>query len=134
MLIFLCSISIAYLYVYFWLIRSFTDPAYTSNIFVCGPLPLIHSLSTTDRLFKKPALERPLTEIYESKERRRQYWQLLKYDKQTRDNCGILCLPRDELFPVDKSLETSNQPIRLETHPTCNCLKRVFFVYQRLNK
>ena len=24
--------------VYFWLIRSFTDPAFTGSIFVCGPL------------------------------------------------------------------------------------------------
>ena len=37
---FLRSISLAsFCYsVYFWLIRSFTDPAFTGSIFVCGPL------------------------------------------------------------------------------------------------
>ena len=37
---FLRSISLASLFVtfYFWLIRSFTDPAFTGSIFVCSPL------------------------------------------------------------------------------------------------
>ena len=39
-LTFLRSISLASLFVtfYFWLTRSFTDPAFTGSIFVCGPL------------------------------------------------------------------------------------------------
>ena len=47
---FLRSISLASLFVtfYFWLIRSFTDPAFTGSIFVCGPLHHHVSLSITD--------------------------------------------------------------------------------------
>ena len=36
-------------YVYFWLIRSFTDPAYTCSIFVCGPLQFVLILKNNYR-------------------------------------------------------------------------------------
>ena len=29
-------------HLYFWLIRSFTDPVYTCSIFVCGPLLIVY--------------------------------------------------------------------------------------------
>ena len=31
-------------HLYFWLIRSFTDPVYTCSIFVCGPLLIVYLL------------------------------------------------------------------------------------------